>query len=214
MDFFGRLFEKYIQDLTQDATKEDYVYIEEFKFGRKNNKSSDAYIRKGTMLLVVEVKGFSVLLDCMIRNERIEENNEKLFVNPVLQADSCLAAVLEEKLEFVGVEDAFIVSVTMDNINAVPNYYNVIHSAIKERKKSEKSKYFFNFKIEEYEMLMYLVEHNCDIFILLKDYYENTRLKPFGTYLQENRPEIGMTSFMEKYYKEVSQHMQKMYFKE
>jgi hypothetical protein len=147
----------------------------------------------------------------MTMNERIEMNNEKLFVQPVLQADLCLSAVIGEKAEFAGVDDVYIVSVTMDNINAVPNYYHAIHTAIRERKKSEKTKYFFNFNIEEYEMLMYLVEQDIDIFTLLKDYYENTMLKPFGNYLQEKCPRIGMTSLMERYYKQASENMKEMY---
>lgn len=213
MAFFGRLFERYIQDLTEDAAKLEYVYIEEFSY-EANKKSSDAYIRKDTDLLVVEAKGFSVLLDCMIKNERIEDNNKKLFIDPVLQADNCLSEVIGRKPEFAGVEDAFIISVTLDNVNAVPNYYDAIHTSIKEGKVSKNSKYFFNFNIEEYEMLMFLVEQNIDIFILLKDYFENTTLKPFANYLQEKHTTIGMTSFMEKYYNEASKNMKEMYFPE
>ena len=70
----------------------------------------------------------SVLLNCMTKNESVEANNRKLFVKPVLQADKSLAAVIDDKPEFVGVETAYIISVTMDNINAVPNYYNAIHN--------------------------------------------------------------------------------------
>ena len=40
MAFFGRLFEKYIQNLTQEATKGSYSYIEEFAYGKNNKKSS------------------------------------------------------------------------------------------------------------------------------------------------------------------------------
>ena len=70
MAFFGRLFEHYIQDATEDACKNDYIYIDEFEFKvkRDTRKSSDAYIRKGKDLLVVEAKGFSVLVDCMAKN--------------------------------------------------------------------------------------------------------------------------------------------------
>jgi hypothetical protein len=132
MAFFGGLFEKYIQDVTEKATNGDYEYIAEFSYKekKKEKKSSDAYIRKGTNLLVVEVKGFSVLIDCMIKNKQVEKNNEKLFVKPVLQADLCLSMIIEDKTEFFGIEDAYIISVTMDNINAVPDYYNEIHKNI------------------------------------------------------------------------------------
>ena len=43
MAFFGRLFEHYIQDATEDACKNDYIYIDEFEFKvkRDTRKSSD-----------------------------------------------------------------------------------------------------------------------------------------------------------------------------
>ena len=207
MAFFGRLFEKYIQNLTKDAAKENYIYIDEFSYGKNNKKSSDAYIRKNNNLLVIEAKGFSVLIDCMTKNEKVERNNNKMFANPIIQADSCLASAIRNKEEFIGIEDAYIISVTMDNINAVPDYYNEIHKKIETKKKCEKTKYYFNFNIEEYEMLMYLVEQQQDIFCLLKEYYENEKLEPFSNYLSEKYSTIRMTSFMETLYQEAIEKM-------
>ena len=214
MAFFGRLFEKYIQNLTQEAAKEGYSYIEEFAYGKNNKKSSDAYIRKDNNLLVVEAKGFSVLLDCMTKNESVEKNNNRMFASPIIQADTCLATVIEDKPEFTGIEEAYIISVTMDNINAVPDYYNEIHKNVEAEKKCKKTKYYFNFNIEEYEMLMYLVEQKQDIFCLLKEYYENEKLKPFSNYLLEKYPKTGMTSFMESLFQEASEKMKDMLFEE
>lgn len=214
MAFFGRLYEKYIQDLTKDATKGNFTYIDEFIYtdGGKDKKSSDAFIRKENDLLVVEAKGFSVLLNCMTKNESVEANNRKLFVKPVLQADKSLAAVIDDKPEFVGVETAYIISVTMDNINAVPNYYNAIHKEILDEKCTDKVKYFFNFSIEEYEMLMVLLERQVDIFALLREYYENDKLKPFSTFLHDRFSDIGMTHFMESCFKEASGTMKEILF--
>ena len=123
-----------------------------------------------------------------------------------------MTIVMDEKPEFAGVETAYIVSVTMDNINAVPNYYNAIHKEIMDKKRSDKVKYFFNFSIEEYEMLMALMERQIDIFILLKEYYENDKLKPFSTYLHDRYTDIGMTTFMEKCFKEASDTMKEILF--
>ena len=214
MAFFGRLFEKYIQDVTEKATNGDYEYIAEFSYKekKKEKKSSDAYIRKGTNLLVVEVKGFSVLIDCMIKNEQVEKNNEKLFVKPVLQADLCLSVIIEDKTEFFGIEDAYIISVTMDNINAVPDYYNEIHKNIQKRKVCEKTKYYYNFSVEEYEMLMYLLERQYDVFGILRDYYNSKALRPFSNYLQERYEDIGMTDFMEDLYDKASKRMKELVF--
>lgn len=214
MAFFGRLYEKYIQDLTKDVTKGSFTYIDEFIYtdGGKDKKSSDAFIRKENDLLVVEAKGFSVLLNCMTKNESVEANNRKLFVKPVLQADKSLSAVIDDKPEFVGVETAYIISVTIDNINAVPNYYNEIYKEILDEKCTDKVKYFFNFSIEEYEMLMVLLERQVDIFALLREYYENDKLKPFSTFLHDGFSDIGMTHFMEKCFIEASDTMKEILF--
>lgn len=212
MAFFGRLFERYIQDATKDACINDYIYIDEFQFQVKKNKrkSSDAYIRKGKDLLVVEAKGFSVLVDCMAKNEKIENNNKKLFVTPILQADDCLDKSFDSKKEFKGVEEAFIVSVTLDNINAVPNYYNDIHKEIDEKKKCKSVNYYFNFSIEEYEMLLYLIEQDIDIFSMLREYFSQGVLSPFSNYIRERVPSINMTRFMEINYKAASDDMKRI----
>lgn len=109
--FLGDFLKSIIQNLTQEATKGSYFYIEEFAYEKNNKKSSDAYIRKDNNLLVIEAKGFSVLLDCMTKNESVEKNNNRMFANPIIQADTCLATVIEVKPEFTGVEDAYIISV-------------------------------------------------------------------------------------------------------
>ena len=209
MAFFGRLFERYIQDATKDACANDYTYIDEFLVNVKkgNQKSSDAYIRKGNDLLVVEAKGFSVLVDCMAKNERIEANNRKLFVNPVLQADKCLNKSLDTNEEFNGIEEAFIISVTLDNINAVPNYYNAIHKEIDEKKKCGLVHYYFNFSIEEYEMLLFLIECEIDIFPILQEYFTKGVLSPFSNYVRERVSNINMTKFMERNYKAATDKM-------
>ena len=59
---------------------------------------------------------------------------------------------------------------------------------------------------------MVLVERQVDIFALLKEYYENRKLKPFSSYLQDNYSDIGMTAFMEKYYQEASDKMMSILF--
>ena len=158
-------------------------------------------------MVVIGAKGFSVLVDCMAKNERIENNNKKLFVKPVLQADACLNEIIDKKREFDGIEEVFIISVTLDNINAVPNYYNSIHKEISENKKCALVHYFYNFSIEEYEMLLYLIEKGTDIFFVLREYFSEGMLAPFSNYIREKDSTIDMTQFMDKNYKEVADKM-------
>lgn len=66
--------------------------------------------------------------------------------------------------------------------------------------------------IEEYEMLLYLIEQQYDIFKVLKEYYENKELKPFGSFIQDEFGEIEMTHFMRELYKEASEKIRETLF--
>lgn len=213
MAFFGRLFEKYIQDATQDACNDDYKYIAEFEIVA-GKKSSDAYVRKGSDLLVIEAKGFSVLLDCMTKNEKIEANNKKLFISPILQADKALMGTIDARDDFDGVENVYVISVTMDSINAVPSYINTIHQEVGKEKKCDKIKYYFNFSIEEYEMILWLLENGKDVFTELKEYFEGEQLQPFSNVLHDKYPCINMTTFMDHYFNAAADHMKRLLFAE
>lgn len=129
-------------------------------------------------------------------NEKVEDNNKKLFVKSILQADKCIVNTIFDRPEFDEVDEIFIVSVTMDNVNDVPNYYNSIHQEIEQNKQGGLVKYYFNLNIEEYEMLMYLIENKKDVFELLRNYFDNPMLKPFSNYLKECYPEVVMPRFI------------------
>lgn len=210
MAFYGRLFEKYVQTLSENAVdqNDELTYIPEFT--ASNKKSSDAYIRKGKSLLAVEMKGYSILQDTLTKNESIDRNIEKLFIKPVLQADKAFNYFDNRGGYFDGIDEVYIISVTMDSVNAVPAYLESAYKQIEDKKKSIKVKYVFNLCIEEYEMLMYLVEKGFDIFQLLAAYYSKAQLLPFSSFLHDqiNEP-IEMTSFMRDMYTHACTYMKK-----
>ena len=216
MAFYGRLYERYIQDHIENLLlgSSDYRYISEFSYGRRNGrKSSDAYIKKGTKLLAIEAKGFSVLFDSIL-NKSIERNLEKLYIKPILQADTAFANNTDRD-DFSDVTELYIVSVTMDNINAVPNYVNKCIKIINEKKHTAVLKAFFNFSIEELEMLLFTIENGEDAFELLADYFLNENLMPFSNYIRQRTDKsITMTSFMKKIYEEFTSEMKLAYWKE
>ena len=65
---------------------------------------------------------------------------------------------------------------------------------------------------DAYEMLMYLMENNEDIFALLKEYFNSKDLKPFSNYLHDKFSDIDMTMFMKQIYQEVSDTMKEIIF--
>lgn len=150
----------------------------------------------------------------MIQNTNIEENNNKLFVKPVLQADRCLNETLTIKDELKDIDTAFIISVTMDSINAVPKYYEDIFNRIESQKICDKTKYYFNFSIEEYEILMYLLENGIDIFSVLESYYHKKTLSPFITYVEDRFAKLDLPSFTNEQYRAFSENMKRFLFPE
>lgn len=214
MAFYGRLHEKYVQVLTENAlsTNTTLDYIEEFAC-KSGNKSSDAYIKNGTDLIIVECKGFSVLADTISKGEKIEANYEKLFVKPILQADKRFNEIVENDGLFTDITQTYIISVTMDNVNAVPAYYKEIYKVIDSKKESPLTKYVYNLNVEEYEQLMYYAENNFDIISILKDYFESQTLLPFTMYLSKRFTESKdlKTKFMNSEYSDFRNKVKEMF---
>lgn len=214
MSFYGRLYEKYIQDQIADVLKNnhEYKYIPEFKYGKHGaNRSSDAYIRQGNKLLAIEAKGFPALFDCL-QNRSVENNLEKLFIKPVLQADKAFFNN-RENAEFSTITDLYIFSVSMDSINAVPEYINTCVETVNNKKKAAVLKGFFNISIEELEMFLFMIESGEDVFALTEKYLNNKALMPFSNFMeQESKVEIKMTSFMKRQYDAFVDKMRKAYW--
>ena len=99
------------------------------------------------------------------------------------------------------------VAVSMDSINANPYYYEDIIREIEEKKVCSRVRYFFNFSIEEYEMLMSVAEKGVDIFPLLQEYFEESVLPPFSNYLRGKGLNPQMTAFMDEWYKRATSEM-------
>lgn len=213
MSFYGRLFEMYIQDQIEAIAngQKKYLYIREFRYGKGGgNKSSDAYLRIDNKLLAIEAKGFSVLFDCIV-NQNVNSNLDKLFIKPVLQADRAFDD--NKSIEdFNSVTDLYVLSVTMDSINAVPDYYEHCKNDIEKRKRSTCLKKFYNINIEELEMLLFMVEKQYDIFELLDQYFAEKYMMPLSNYIKSKCPEvIKMTSFLSGVYEEASIKMKEAY---
>lgn len=209
MAFYGRLFEKYAQTVIKSASKqsENYRYIPEFKC-KSGNKSSDAYLQYKDDLIIIECKGFSILINTLINGEDIEKNNDKLFIKPILQADNRFNEIVTIDKKFTDIKQTFIISVTMNNINAVPQYYDEIYKEVESKRKSQMTKYIYNFNIEEYETLMYLVENNYDVIKLLENYYNRQVIEPFKSYVLEKFPDKNMRpECLNKIYKDLSSEL-------
>lgn len=214
MAFYGRLFEKYVQMLTESAITKNsnYSYIPEFTC-KSGNKSSDAYFCLGTDLVIIECKGFSTYINTLISGSNTDENNNRIFIKPILQADARFDEIVNNDNKFSSIKRTFIISVTMDNINAVPQYYNEIYREVEINRKSLLTKYIYNFNIEEYELLMYLLETQDNVIQLLETYYDCQVIEPFKSYVLREYPSEHMqSSYVDSLYKEVTEKVKERLF--
>lgn len=158
----------------------------------------------------ITADSFSVLFDCIV-NQNVNSNLDKLFIKPVLQADRAFDD--NKSIEdFNSVTDLYVLSVTMDSINAVPDYYEHCKNDIEKRKRSTCLKKFYNINIEELEMLLFMVEKQYDIFELLDQYFAEKYMMPLSNYIKSKCPEvIKMTSFLSGVYEEASIKMKEAY---
>ncbi|MCE0450052.1 hypothetical protein [Brevibacillus sp. AF8] len=131
--FFGRLFENYIADTLKKAVSEarikEYKFIEEFSYGKMNKKSSDAHIRIGQSLLIVEGKSGRIRKETKIEaNERTTVGDfRKYVVEPIEQANEAYSAILQSEPDrFRGVKKVYILSVSSHTFPKVPKYNDLI----------------------------------------------------------------------------------------
>lgn len=129
---FGRVFEHYIQQVSCAATGNGYDYLNEFVYQYKGNerRSSDAYIKQGTKLIIIEAKAKSpqgTTLKGYSRNI-IEEELVDLLVAPVHQVDQRLCEILSEdsifdnqrtKDFFTDITQVSILTVSMEKVQPV-----------------------------------------------------------------------------------------------
>lgn len=211
MDFYGRAYEKYIQELTKATlfNRKEIDFIDEFTL-YNGDKSSDAYLVNNNKLIAIECKGRSVLLNTIIDNFDNDKNLDKLFISPVLQADNCFFnGKKEDNPKFKNIDKLYIISVTMSNINAIPCAIEKGVTEINKNKKSNEIECFFNMNIEEYERFMLLVEEDFDPYLILEEYKFVQMKIPFINFISSkyNSCHRKMPSFIKKNYDEGVQLM-------
>lgn len=129
---FGRVFEHYIQQVSNAATGNGYDYLNEFVYRYKGDerRSSDAYIKQGTKLIIIEAKAKSPQGATFKGYSRdiIEEELVDLLVVPVHQVDQRLCEILSKdsifdnqrnKEFFTDITEVSILTVSMEKVQPV-----------------------------------------------------------------------------------------------
>lgn len=134
---FGKIFENYIQDILKDAEGNGFAFLNEFNYKYEGNpkKSSDAYIKQGEKLIIIEAKAKSPLGETFLDyNKKVIDNEVlDLLVDPVHQVDMRLCEIvsqfsnfedLKDKEFFKNITEVSVISVTMEKVQPVNSLLN------------------------------------------------------------------------------------------
>ena len=188
---FGRPFERYIQIITEAATKESdgqSVFQGEFfyKYEGDRKASTDCYFRIGNTLFAVEAKAKSPRSSTLMGVDRaaIEEEVHELMIAPISQALSRLKEITSDSCDvcsdikniFEGVEQTVIFSVSMEKVQPIGELLFELDAALKSDLNGTNVVAYHNVNIEEYEFICNLLE-TCpsELTKILVDWFTDQR---------------------------------------
>ncbi|WP_339816321.1 hypothetical protein MKZ15_11905 [Paenibacillus sp. FSL R7-0216] len=184
ISFIGRCFEKYVERITEEATRESqisYELIKEFSFG--NDKSPDCMIRLGDKLLVIEAKSKRPKLDSLINSnpDTIESDLINMIKHPLEQLHNCMKKLYEKSHPVVhGVNEVYLMVVTQATITALPPQISEIYNEVMTLS-GVPVKGLYHLDIEEYEWLLAILSNKGakPIFRILNN---KNKLAPYSSF--------------------------------
>lgn len=236
IDDFGSSFEKYVQRLTEETCKKSScLFVNEFEM-ENSTRSSDAYIIKDDIMLIIEAKAKSPVAASYSMKDikSINKDVQRLFIEPICQADRCYQLLLEQKNDthgFISRKDSIkkiiILSVTMEKIQPVKQLYDEARklfstdSSYEIKQKTYSTKLMtenivstMNVNIYEFEKLCAVLE-NSNITTLVKTVNELITSSDDNYYdvldniLRKNNLSDYQSSFVEDNYKNFTEESSK-----
>ncbi|MET3507047.1 hypothetical protein [Halalkalibacter oceani] len=184
--FFGRLFEIYIADTLKNSvsdSKLSYEYIDEFYYDKDNKRSSDAYIKLGKSLLIIEAKSGKIPKQSKTKpsTETIRKDFSRLFFNPNKQAFDTFKA-LRERGYFIDIKKVFILSSTYNTLSKTPTFYEEIFTNDLQSVFTSPVKFVDQIGINDLECLAYFFQSQEKSVFRSLENKKNT--DPFSSYVQ------------------------------
>ena len=214
---FGTVFEEYIKRATNFVLKDmsglisvllefEYIYKQQ-KNG--NRKSTDVYIRRGTVLLAIEAKAESLhssILKGYNRKQMFTEV-DSLLTRPIKQVDRRLLEILSDDVDwlgneaakafFTGVDEVYIICVSREHLIPIGELLLYADARIHEDNdcgeaiKTAIVKGYYNLSVNDYEALLQLIIEGIDISKILSDWnkairFEKLQINPFSTFINSN----------------------------
>lgn len=224
ISFIGRCFEKYIDDISENAinaSKLPYQYIGEFSYG--HNKSPDSMIKLGTKLLAVEAKNYRLSMNSIVSNDKesIEADIEKMINKPFKQLHNRIKELQDRKHKIMdGIEEIYLVVVTLGTVPTIPNFEKKIQDDFHGISELP-IRCIIHMDIEEYEFFMSVIgkTNSPSLFkvmdnkkrlldfwpmknFLLYNSYSRKRLYYIKKHLQEYFDKMGVILFQDEWDKD------------
>lgn len=191
--YLGYPFEMYVKELCFSACKRTGLGFKEEFLIEGDYKSSEFYMWKDKKMIIIEAKSKDIdrkKLFSQIDTRIIEGIVLEQFVKPIHQIDKAHKKILSSdkyRNLVIDIEEIFAISVTFENTHlSVNSYYDYATNLLEVGEFSIKNsniKAFFNFGIEEFECIIWLIENGYDIFDILIKYFKNSRSIPLYNFL-------------------------------
>lgn len=218
--FFGHLFEQYVSRVLEAAVQESpeipYQFIDEFVFEKDGNKkSSDAYLKLGKSLLIIECKGGRLRKETKVfaDQEISKKDYEKYALDPVAQANTAYKRILETTPEkFEGIEKVFIFSVSLQAFPKVPSYNQLLDQIRKDLHPHIIEVDYIG--LSDLELLALIIsKFDFSVFDFISSKKESDEFIPYPNYFHSKYGEIRRTDFLRDALKESLTEITRTLFK-
>jgi len=227
---FGRPFEEYVQEITENSCTKSHgvaVFQQEFKYsiGKKEHRSSDAYIKIGDSLMIIEAKAKSPHSDTLkgVNLKTILDEVKELLIEPVHQVDVRINEIYSKEIHsisdpvvnyFNDVNNIFVVIVSMEKVQPVGSllkYADCFLTTDEEYKIiNEKIVSYYNINIEDFEAICNLIEEiPTELPDVLLDWFNESRtddnvIIPLPNYLISKNYSYKSPSELEEKFKQIT----------
>lgn len=216
--FLGRPFENYIATISEEAVKNNNIgfrFIDEFKYGKNDEKSSDAYIILDDAMIIVEAKSTRPVRSTFISEdeEKIGEAIIKLYSKPALQANNAYECIMksDHRNKFDNINRIYIITVSLESVPFIREVKQKSDEQLN-GKLNNKVKGYCNFNIEEFELLCTLINNDVNVIDILHSYCVSDDSNSLINFVDQNYLNFKM-DFITNNFEKFALEMKSLLFK-
>lgn len=186
-DFYGRIFEEYVNQTLASAVENSslpYKFIKEFSYGKENKASSDAYLKLGKSLLIFECKSGRVSKRSKLQGvAEADDDYKKYVIEPLEQARDAYEAIKKSKNNKIGkINKVFVIAVSGHAFPKVIKYQEDLESRnLKQGIKEIKIYDYIGLETIE-NFASFIENYDKSIFKLLRNKFNQMKYLPYDSF--------------------------------